>query len=146
MAVRRLKFWGWGFEDTGLSDAEERALSASYAKRFGVDGFERLPVPRVEDIALREPRLRVPAKLEAICSTAPYDRLTHTYGKSFPDSVRAFDKDFANAPDAVAFPRDEDEVVAILDWAEAANAAVIPFGGGTSVVGGIEPAVGDVRW
>ena len=143
MTARRLKFWGWGFEDTRLSDAEERALTESYAKRFGVDGFERLPVPRVEDIPLREPRLGVPAKLEAICSTAPYDRLAHTYGKSFLDSVRAFDKDFANAPDAVASPRNEDEVVAILDWAEAANAAVIPFGGGTSVVGGIEPAVGD---
>ena len=42
MTARRLKFWGWGFEDTGLSDAEERALSESYARRFGVDGFERL--------------------------------------------------------------------------------------------------------
>ena len=48
-----------------------------------------------------------------------------------------------HAPDTAASPRTEDDVVAILDWAQAANAAVIPFGGGTSVVGGIEPAVGD---
>ena len=142
MAARRLKFWGWGFEDTRLSADEERALSQFYATRFGAEDFERLPVPEVSDIALPTPRLSAPAKLEGICSSAAYDRLAHTYGKSFPDSVRVFDKDFAPAPDLVAFPRNEDDVVETLDWAAGANAAVIPFGGGTSVVGGVEPAVG----
>jgi len=43
----------------------------------------------------------------------------------------------------VAFPRDESEIEAVLSWAEAEGAAVIPFGGGTSVVGGVEPRVGE---
>ncbi len=142
MTARRWKFWGWGYEDTRLSQAEERQLMAFYAARFSAESFERLPIPEIADIPLHAPRLAVPAKLATVCSTGAYDRLAHTYGKSFPDSVRVFDKDFAHAPDIVAYPGSEDEVVAILDWATGAKAAVIPFGGGSSVVGGVEPAVG----
>src|SRR5204862_300162 len=54
----------------------------------------------------------------------------------------ALRRDFAHPPDVVAFPRTEDEVTAVLDWCTGANAAVIPYGGGSSVVGGVEPAVG----
>ena len=67
----------------------------------------------------------------------------HTYGKSFPDAVRAFAREFERAPDVVARPQSEDDVAAVLEWAADAGAAVIPFGGGSSVVGGVEPAVGD---
>jgi alkyldihydroxyacetonephosphate synthase len=57
--------------------------------------------------------------------------------------VRGFYGRFENPPDLVAFPRDESEIEAVLSWAEAEGAAVIPFGGGTSVVGGVEPRVGE---
>src|SRR5439155_23505494 len=87
--------------------------------------------------------LRPPAALEALCSTAPFDRASHTYGKSFRDVVRALRRDFAAAPDLVVFPRSEPDVRAVLDWCSDARAAVIPYGGGSSVVGGVEPAVGD---
>ena len=143
MTERRLKLCGWGYEDTRLSDREERALLDFYAARFGADGFDRLPVPKVEDIRLPKARLEAPEKLKGICSTEAYDRLAHTYGKSLPDYVRIFDKDFASAPDVVAFATSEADVAEVLEWAASANAAVIPFGGGTSVVGGIEPAIGD---
>jgi alkyldihydroxyacetonephosphate synthase len=56
--------------------------------------------------------------------------------------VRAFRGRFDNAPDVVAFPRDEAEVEAVLGWCAEAGAAAIPVGGGTSVVGGVEAAVG----
>ena len=141
--AQRLKFWGWGYENERLSAAEEGRLAAFYGERLGAGDAERLPVPEVDDIALAPPRLAPPAALAAMCSSDPYERLLHTYGKSFPDTVRIFDKDFANAPDVVAYPRDDGGVAAILDWATSANAAVIPFGGGSSVVGGVEPAVGD---
>ena len=141
--AQRLKFWGWGYENERLSAAEEGRLAAFYGERLGAGDAEHLPVPEVDDIALAPPRLAPPAALAAMCSSDPYERLLHTYGKSFPDTVRIFDKDFANAPDVVAYPRDDGGVAAILDWATSANAAVIPFGGGSSVVGGVEPAVGD---
>ena len=57
--------------------------------------------------------------------------------------MRAFHRDFANAPDLVALPKSEADIEAVLDWASGAKVAVIPFGGGSSVVGGVEPVVGD---
>ena len=80
---------------------------------------------------------------EPAFSTDPYDRAAHTYGRSFRDLVRAFRRDYAHAPDLVAFPRGEDELVSVLDWCSEAGVAAIPFGGGSSVVGGVEPDVGD---
>jgi alkyldihydroxyacetonephosphate synthase len=56
--------------------------------------------------------------------------------------VRGFRGEFENPPDLVALPRDESEIETVLSWAEAEGAAVIPFGGGTSVVGGVEPRLG----
>jgi len=142
VAERRWKIWGWGYEGDGLDPAEERRLRQFYAARFGVAGSPP-PLPKVDDVPLRAPRIRPPAALAPLCSTEPYERLLHTYGKSFPDAVRAFARDFKDAPDLVAKPRSEADVVALLDWAADANAAVIPFGGGSSVCGGVDPVVGD---
>ena len=97
----------------------------------------------MEELDLRAPRLVPPASLEPVFSTDPYDRAAHTYGRSFRDLVRAFRRDYAHAPDLVAFPRGEDELVSVLDWCGDAGVAAIPFGGGSSVVGGVEPDVGD---
>ena len=73
----------------------------------------------------------------------PHERLLHTYGKSYPETVRAFARDFANAPDFVALPETEADIAAVFDWASGAKIAVVPFGAGSSVVGGVEPIVGD---
>ncbi|MDP6346170.1 MAG: FAD-binding oxidoreductase [Alphaproteobacteria bacterium] len=142
MAARRAKFLGWGYEGDGLTPDEEEMVLGRYAERFDLDGFERVPHPDEQAIPLHTPRVEVPAKLAAICSSERHDRLTHTYGKSFPDYVRIYDSAFANAPDIVAYAKSEEDVVEVLDWATGANVAVVPFGGGSSVVGGIEPAVG----
>src|SRR4030095_4315869 len=64
-------------------------------------------------------------------------------GKAYRDVVRGFRGEFPNPPDLVARPRDEVEVEAVLGWCAAAGAAAIPYGGGTSVVGGVEPRIGD---
>lgn len=99
--------------------------------------------PQLDEISLAAPRLKAPASLDAICSIGDYDRAAHTYGKSYPDYIRAYERDFAAAPDMVAFPESEDDITALLDWADGADAAVIPFGCGSTVVGGIEAVVGD---
>jgi alkyldihydroxyacetonephosphate synthase len=139
---RRWKIWGWGYEGTGLEPAEEQRLLQFYKERFGIAGGPPRAAPGIEDVDLRPPRLDPPRALARLCSTEPYERLLHTYGKSFPNAVRAFMGDFSDAPDVVATPRSEVDVVTILDWASDARAAVIPFGGGSSVVGGVDPAVG----
>ena len=93
------------------------------------------------DLRIAQPRLDPPAELRAICSTDPYDRASHAYGKSYIDVIRAFRGRFDHPPDVVAFARDERDVERVLGWCGDAGAALIPYGGGTSVVGGVEPRV-----
>ena len=143
MIEPRWKFWGWGYEGSGLTADETRRLLQFYAERFGIDDAAPQSAPSVDDVALPPSRLEPPRRVARLCSTEPYQRLVHTYGKSFPDAVRAFAREFERAPDVVARPRSEDDVAAVLEWAADAGAAVIPFGGGSSVVGGVEPAVGE---
>ena len=69
--------------------------------------------------------------------------MSRALGKAYRDVVRGFRGEFANPPDLVALPRDESEIEAVLSWCEAEGAAVIPFGGGTSVVGGVEGRLGE---
>ena len=98
---------------------------------------------RCGDFDLPAPRVAPPAALAAKFSATPLDRLNHCYGKSYADCARMWLRSAPNPPDWVAFPEDEQAVVDILDWAARSNVAVIPFGGGTSVCGGVEAAVGD---
>jgi len=139
--VRRRKFWGWGFEDGGPSAEQEAGIARGLGARFG-QSLELLPPPRVEEVALPAPRVAPPASLAAICSANPRERLAHSYGKSYRDVVRALRRRFDHPPDWVAFPRNEGEVAALLDWCSDARVACIPYGGGSSVVGGVEAAVG----
>ena len=140
MGAARLKWYGWGREGEGMS-AEERAfVFGRYHEKFGRGEFETVPVPKLEDLKLPAPRLAPPAALAEFCSSAAYDRAAHAYGKSYPDYLRALHGDFAVAPDVVAYPRNEAEISAVMDWAGEAGAALAPFGGGSSVCGGVEHA------
>ena len=139
MSQRRRKFWGWGYEDEGPTREQQRTIAAHMASRFGVALPEIIDPPTVAELKLRAPRLSPPPSLTAICSQTDEERAAHTYGKSFRDVVRAFRRDYRNPPDVVAFPSREDEVTAILDWCSTVGAAAIPYGGGSSVVGGVEP-------
>src|SRR5581483_12019086 len=65
------------------------------------------------------------------------------YGRAYRDIVRAFRGRFDHPPDAVSRPRSEDELEEVLEWALDAGALVVPFGGGTSVVGGVEALEAD---
>jgi alkyldihydroxyacetonephosphate synthase len=142
VTTRRRKFWGWGYEDAGPSAEQQAGIARALSQRFGT-ALDLASVPREDEIALALPRVQPPAALREICSAAPHDRLGHTYGKSFRDVVRALRRDFSPAPDQVAFPRDEREVTAVLDWCTSARIACIPYGGGSSVVGGVEARICD---
>ena len=138
---RRLKHWGWGYEDEEPGPDELRATAAFLAGHLGFGAADpRTPVP-LSEVTLPPPRLRAPARLAPICRSDPYERTLHAYGRSYRDVVRAFTGEFAHPPDVVAHPRTEAECAEVLEWALAAGGAVIPFGGGTSVVGGVEPAL-----
>ncbi|MBV8737074.1 MAG: FAD-binding oxidoreductase [Alphaproteobacteria bacterium] len=141
MPEAQLKHFGWGREGEGLTPAEENAALNRYAQLFGVDHFTEKAPPALTGIALRPPHMTPPGSLAPICSTEAYDRIVHTYGKSFRDYSRGLDGNYAAAPDIVSYPRSEAEIAAVLDWAGSAQAMVVPFGAGSSVVGGVEPNI-----
>ncbi|MFD7446319.1 FAD-binding oxidoreductase [Streptomyces sp. NPDC059909] len=131
---QRRSWWGWGTEDKALPDAECTALGALLPGSAAAP----LPVPSVSALTLPRVRVTPPSALAPIMSAAPLDRAAHTYGKAYRDVVRALHGDLAAAPDQVAFPRTERDVVDVLDWAAGADVAVVPYGAGSSVVGGVE--------
>lgn len=143
LSTRPLKrFWGWGYAHEHLSEQEHRVVHGLLSKLPG--GFSaKVSEPKVEDFSLPRVRVAAPAALAHVLSRSPYDRLVHSYGKSFADGVRMWMRHVPHAPDWVAFPRNETELIDVLDWANEQRIAVIPFGGGTSVVSGVEASVGN---
>nr|WP_228823579.1 FAD-binding oxidoreductase [Nocardia blacklockiae] len=136
----------WGIP-AGHAPLPER-IRTLLAQVFGVSGE---PVPRRDegDVPLRDPALTAAqfAGLSAVVgaefvSVDHRDRLLHAGGKSTPDLLRRRAEGPQDAPDAVVFPADHDEVLAVLAHCAEQGIAVVPFGGGTSVVGGVDPARG----
>ncbi len=102
--------------------------------------------PAVEPDAVEMPAPALSAELvaglerlvSATCVRTDRDaRLAHTRGRSTPDLLRIRAGDGSDAPDAVILPAGHDEVAAVVSWCSAHAVAVVPFGGGTSVVGGL---------
>jgi alkyldihydroxyacetonephosphate synthase len=139
---RRRKHWGWGFEDQQPTLAQAEAAAPVLAERVGValEGVEE-PVP-LSEVVLDAPRLPIPEALADISDADPHARCSHALGKSYVDVVQGFRGRFEHPPDFVARPGSEADVERVLEWCAAERVAVVPFGGGTSVVGGVTPDVG----
>ncbi|GAA4808527.1 FAD-binding oxidoreductase [Tomitella cavernea] len=132
-------WWGWGDEDAAVTGAEAAALEQRVAALLpGADLTAHRP-PNVRDVPLPEPRVSTPGSLRALVSGGHADRAAHARGKAFRDVVRNLHGRVDHAPDLVARPRTEQDVTDVLDWCTGAGIAVIPYGGGSSVVGGVEP-------
>jgi alkyldihydroxyacetonephosphate synthase len=136
------RFWGWGVEGGGPNREQHEKLARTVASRFGTEPLTITNAPTIDEVELRAPRVEPPTELAVLCTTDPVERAGHTYGKSFRDIWRALRRDFTHPPDLIAFPRDEHDVAALLDWCTDAEVAAIPYGGGSSVVGGVECDVG----
>ena len=96
----------------------------------------------LDEVEVRAPRLRRPEAFGDLFTDERYERVSHALGKAYRDVVRGFRGEFAHPPDLVLSAR-RVGVETVLSWAEAEGAAVVPFGGGTSVVGGVEPRLGE---
>jgi alkyldihydroxyacetonephosphate synthase len=111
-------------------------MAEALSKRFGRK-VTPPPVPRLENIELREPRLSVPSALTDWVSTRHDERALHTHGGHPLELLTALRGNFPNPPDAVAHPRSEAELEATLEWCDSNGYAVIPYGGATTVVWGV---------
>ena len=141
--TRRLKHWGWGYEDQQPPRDQIEGIAKAVTDRLGfeVDEIEE-PVP-LESVELPESRLKPPKDLAWMFSAERYDRVAHSLGKAYRDVVRGFRGEFPNPPDLVAYPESPEDVDTVLNFCADEGAAAIPFGGGTSVVGGVEPRMRD---
>src|SRR4051794_39935094 len=128
MNASRMKWWGWGREESQPPPEQVREIGAGAREHLGFGPAEVESPPRLEDLELRPPRVEPPASLAAICSTSAYDRASHAYGKAYRDIVRAFRGRIDDPPDVVARPRDERELTELLEWCADAGAAAIPYG------------------
>jgi alkyldihydroxyacetonephosphate synthase len=135
-------WWGWGRADAQLDDEAVGGLGQVIAQRFG--GPAPAPVRPVDasSVPLAEPRVALPDALSHLGSAEREDRLRHGHGNAYRDVVRALHGDVPTPPDLVVRPRDADDVERLLDWCASDRVACVPFGGGTSVVGGVTPPPG----
>ncbi|MCX5583445.1 FAD-binding oxidoreductase [Streptomyces erythrochromogenes] len=133
-AARTRSWWGWGWADAHPDDAECAAMGALIPGTLA----HPLPVPHVRDLAVGRPAAEPPASLAHLVTAEPEDRAAHAMGKAYRDVVRALRGRPGRIPDLVARPTDEREVADLLDWAGEEQVAVVPYGGGSSVSGGVE--------
>ena len=140
--MRTRNRWGWGFDDAVVTADEARAAAPAMRALLGFGDLEPVePVP-LDRVRLVPPRVAAPnGRLAAVCDAGAEARTGHAYGRSYLDVVRGLAGRYDVVPDLVARPRDERDVTDLLEWAEDGGVAVIPYGGGTSVVGGVEARV-----
>lgn len=138
-----MKWNAWG--DPAAAKPLSDGIAALLRQALGVDGN---PVPAVglDDIRLRPSCLSPTARAaladivgEPYCAYDDRSRLLRSGGKSTSDLLRRKDFGPQDAPDAVLLPGTEDEVADVLRYCARERIAVVPFGGGTSVVGGLDP-------
>jgi alkyldihydroxyacetonephosphate synthase len=141
-----MRWWGWGDPDHVRAFPaqavdllrEEVGIADQPRPPVALDRV-RLPAPGLGRAALRGLSDAVGA---ARILTDHHVRVVHAAGKSYPDLIRQRAGTPDSAPDAVVFPESHDQIVAVLAACARLRVAVVPFGGGTSVVGGVAPVRG----
>jgi alkyldihydroxyacetonephosphate synthase len=139
-----MRWWGWG--EDGHSVPLLPAAEGLLRDELGADTGVRKPPVAFEQVAAPDARLPEAVR-ERLGSAVGAEnvrddretRIAHAVGRSYPDLVRIRSGDASSAPDAVVLPASAEQVAAVLAACAEHRVAVVPFGGGTSVVGGVEP-------
>ncbi|MDO7882249.1 FAD-binding oxidoreductase [Salinibacterium soli] len=153
-AVKHMKWWGWGNEGVGFHHEDKPGFAPFVLQAVGLDlltatragepSFADLKVGKSKATAAFVKQLAAIVGAEHV-STDDMLRVIHTYGKSLRDLVRIRGNQIQRSPDVVVYPADEAQVQAIVDAAVAADAVIIPFGGGSNIGGSLEPHRGEKR-
>lgn len=138
MNEKHRSHWGWGWADRFPGPEAREQLAQMVEAMLGLRGLRPTEPVDISAVGLPAPRVRATGLLEPFATTDDEDRIRHTYGRAYLDLLRGFRGEFDTAPDVVAYPRSEEQILQTFSWAAREGAAVIPYGGGTSVVGGVE--------
>jgi len=153
-AVKHMKWWGWGNEGVGFHHEDKPGFAPFVLNAVGLDLLKATKAEEPSFADLRVPASNAEASLiEALVAVSGDEyvttddmvRVIHTYGKSLRDLVRIRNNWIERAPDVVVYPADEAEVQGIVSAAVAANAVIIPFGGGSNIAGSLEPLPTETR-
>jgi alkyldihydroxyacetonephosphate synthase len=152
-SVKQQKWWGWGAEGIQFSFADKPKFAPFVIDVIGVDVTK--PAPRVAELSSFDiPTTQLSADLRAALVDAIGEeyvveddeyRVIHAFGRGVRDLVRVRRGQFGRLPDAVVYPGDEDDVVGIVNAAVAHDAVVIPYGGGSNIVGALEAVPTETR-
>ena len=151
--VKHMKWWGWGVEGVGFHHEDKPSFAPFVLDKVGLDITKTSgQAPTFDEIDVPESRLPdalastlAEAVGEKHVITEDMDRVVHTFGKSVRDLVRLRRNQLKRIPDAVVYPGDEDQVRAVMEATLAADAVLIPFGGGSNIVGALEPLADETR-
>ncbi len=146
MQTRAVKWWGWGWEDHSRPIEGFPVLWTYLRERLKIAPNIRRPVPPIETVRI-PPSLLSPDELgelerlvgEGNVSTEHAERVVHAAGRGYKDLLRLRSGVLLRTPDAVLYPEDGEAVGNVLAFARRRRYAIVPYGGGTSVVGGVEP-------
>ena len=144
--VKQQKWWGWGEEGIDFSHADKPKFRPFVLEKLGVDIDE--PAPGVRDFdSLDVPESRLPDALRSVLVAAlgehyvvddPQTRVVHAFGRGVRDLIRIRRGQLGRVPDIVVYPGSEQDVVAVVNAACDADTVVIPYGGGSNIVGALE--------
>jgi alkyldihydroxyacetonephosphate synthase len=151
MSIDRTKInwngWGWAAHKDDVAAREE--VWTWLAGEVGMPSLLATPPRPIEDIAFAPPRLEAGERAQFVAILGEdrvrddnYERAFHARGRSYHDLLHLRAGDLSIVPDAVLYPRGTDEVLSILSFASDNGIAVVPFGGGTSVVGSVTADAG----
>jgi alkyldihydroxyacetonephosphate synthase len=132
---RKRCWWGWGYQDAQLNQQEIQNLSKAVSNLSQLE--KPIDPPKPSDLHLPDPKLKPPKEFNSFSTIDPLERIRHSAGSSFIDVTKKLNLLIKEYPDLVIYPETEQQVIKVLDWAKSKNIAVIVYGAGSSVVGGV---------
>jgi alkyldihydroxyacetonephosphate synthase len=151
--VKHMKWWGWGVEGVGFHHEDKPAFRPFVLNAIDLDVNTTPTSPMsLDDLPIPTPMIndQLLAELTEVVGTEnvvqdDLDRIVHTYGKALRDLLRIRAGDIPRVPDVVIYPGNEAEVQLIVDRAVAADAVIIPYGGGSNISGSLHAPEDETR-